>query len=310
MKNKIFKLTIIVGFCFLFPTAFTLFISGRQKPGTQVTNESGQTIIIEQNNRTIKIDVEDFIPCVLASQLPIDTPMEALKAQAVVMRTYILWHMEDNPSINVKKLDISYIYYDDLKTIAGDDYTEYYKKLTTAAAETSGQVIKHYEELIIPYFHAISTGKTRNGNEALKNEDYPYLISKECSYDTESPDFLTITYVDKNDFVNTLKEHASELEISSENPLENVQVLTRCSAGYISSIQIGNKTFTGDEIQRFFKLKSPYFEFENYEDQIRIICKGNGHGLGLSLFGASKMAENGSSYTDIITYFYTDVIVE
>ena len=89
-----------------------------------------------------------------------------------------------------------------------------------------------------------------------------------------------------------------------------MQVLNRCSAGYISSIQIGDNTFTGDEIQMYFSLQSPYFEFENFEEQIRIICKGNGHGLGYSIYGGCKMAENGSSYKDILTYYFTNITIE
>ncbi len=310
MKHKLLKITIIITFCLLFPTAFTLFINGKQQTPITSHQHSGRTIIIESPSATYEMDMEEFIPCVLANQLNISTPTEAIKAQAVIIRTYILYYMENNTEINAKDLNLPYTLYDDLKNIVGDEFSSYYTKLKNAVAETSRETIKYNNSLIIPYFHAISAGITRNGQEALNSTAYPYLASKECSDDTSSQDYLTITYVDKKSFVDILKKHKEDIQINEANPLENTQVLTRCSAGYVATIQIGDATFTGDEIQMYFSLKSPYFEFENYEDQIRIICKGNGHGLGLSIFGAAKMAEKGSTYKDILGYYYTDVMVE
>ncbi len=310
MKNILIKIIIIVSFCLLFPTALTLFINGKQSTTVPELKSSGRTIIITTDSKTYEMDMEEFIPCVLANQLDIDSPDEAIKAQAVIIRTYILYYMNDNTTIDASKLDLAYTLYDDLKNIVGDDFSTYYTKLKNAVADTGGEIIKYEDSIIIPYFHAISAGKTRNGEEALGSADYPYLLSKECADDTSSQDYLTITYIEKSDFVNILKEQCDDLQINEENPLENIQVLSRCSAGYVSSIQVGNCTFTGDEIQMYFSLKSPYFEFENFEDRIRIICKGNGHGLGLSIFGATQMAEKGSTYKDILSYYYTGVTIE
>lgn len=310
MKNILFKITIIVTFCLLFPTALTLFINGEKSSTLPQTQNSGRTIIIKTDSHTYKMDMEEFIPCILANQLNINCPIEVIKSQAVILRTYILYNMNDKTTINVDELNLSYTLYDDLKNIVGEDFSTYYTKLKNAVAETNGETIKYKDELIIPYFHSISAGKTRNGQEALGSTEYPYLISKECADDTSSQDYLTITYIGKDDFINILKKYRNDIQLNKDNPLENTQVLSRCSAGYVSSIQIGDNTFTGDEIQMYFSLKSPFFEFENFEDQIRIICKGNGHGLGLSIFGAIKMAEKGSTYKDILTYYYTDVTIE
>lgn len=310
MKNKIYKIIAILSFCLLFPTAFTLFVNGKRPSSTPKTPKSGRTIILKSENNTLKMDMEEFIPCVLANQLSIDTHPQAFMAQAVIIRTYILYYMEEHTSIDASALNLPYTTYEELKNIVGDDFSEYYTKLKEAVSQTSGQVITYEGKLIVPYFHGISSGKTRNGYEALSNENFPYLISKESTYDTSSQDYLDITYIDKSEFVNILKEHRPEITISEENPLVNSQVLSRCSAGYISSIQIGDQTFTGDEIQICFSLKSPYFELENFENQIRIICKGNGHGLGLSIFGSTKMAEDGKTYKEILTYYYTGVNIE
>ncbi len=310
MKNKLIQLLIIIAFCMLFPTALTLFINGRNKSSLPEIKDSGKTIIINTDSGTINMDMEEFIPCVLANQLNISSPTEAMKAQAVIIRTYILYYMEDNSEINADSLNLSYTIYEDLKNTVGEDYSEYYTKLKSAVSETSGQVIKYEGKVIIPYFHSISAGMTRNGDEALGSADYPYLVSKDSSTDSEADGYLTITYISKSDFVNTLKKYRENIQVSEENPLETMQVLSRCSAGYISSIQIGDNTFTGDEIQMYFSLQSPYFEFENFEDQIRIVCKGNGHGLGYSIYGGCKMAENGNSYKDILTYYFTNITIE
>ena len=304
----LYKVIAIIAFCLLFPTAFTLFVSRNGTSSLPQTKSSGHTIVLK--NEKLEMDIEDFIPCVLANQLSIDSPPEAMKAQAVIIRTYILHYMENKNSIDVTELGLSYTLYEDLKEIVGEDFSNYYTLLKEAVAGTSGEVITYNDELIVPYFHSISSGKTRNGNEALSSQNYPYLISKESVYDTSAQAYLDITYIDKSDFISILKKHRPEIIISDENPLENIQVLSRCSADYISEIQIGDQTFSGDEIQMIFSLKSPHFEMENFEDQIRVICKGNGHGLGLSIFGSTKMAEEGKTYTDILTYYYTDVVIK
>ncbi len=310
MKHKILKISIIIGFCLIFPTAFTLFSNRSDSNIVTKTKSSGKTIVIENNSQTIKMDMEDFIPCILVNQLSIDAPAEAIKAQSVVIRTYILNHMKSTDSINASSLGLPFTLYEDLKNIVGDDYSNYYTTLKNSVNETSGEVIKYDGQLITPYFHSISAGKTRNGEEALFSSDYPYLISKDSTSDTSMPNYLNIIYIEKSEFANKLKGYNEQLIINLEDPLESSQVLSRCSAGYISSIQLGNQTFTGDEIQMIFSLTSPYFELETYENQIRIICKGNGHGLGLSLSGSIAMATEGSSYKEILTYYYTDVTIE
>lgn len=308
MKQTLYKSIVVIAFCLLFPTAFTLFVSRNGTASLPETKSSGRTITLKDEK--LEMDMEDFIPCVLVNQLSIDSPPEAIKAQAVIIRTYILHFMGNNNSINASELDLPYTLYEDLKDIVEDDFSNYYTLLKKAVASTSGEVITYNDQIIVPYFHQISSGKTRNGNEALASEDYPYLVSKESIYDTSAQTYLDIIYVDKSDFIKILKEQRPEIVISADNPLENMQVLSRCSADYISEIQLGDQIFTGDQIQMIFSLKSPHFEMENFEDQIRVICKGNGHGLGLSIFGSTKMAEEDKSYKDILTYYYTDVVIK
>lgn len=309
MKRRLIKFSTIIGFCLLFPTVFTLFMN-RSNNVPKETISSGKTIIVNSGSQTVNMDMEDFIPCVLVNQLSIDSPTEAIKAQSVVIRTYILSYLGNNEQINAEDLNLPYTLYDDLKNIVGDDYVTYYTKLKDTVQETFGQTIKYDEKLITPYFHSISAGVTRNGTEALATDTFPYLMSVDSTYDTSADNYLTITYLEKNEFVEILKKYAEDIVIDEDDPLATCQVLGRCSAGYISSIQIGDCTFSGDEIQMIFSLASPYFEIENYENQIRIICKGNGHGLGLSIFGATAMASEGHTYKDILTYYYSGVTIE
>lgn len=310
MKKFSIKIFIIISFCIFFPTAFTIFINGREKAPAINSQDSGKTIIIEDNFTKLKMDMEEFIPCVLVNQISIDSSSEAIKAQAVVLRSYILKFMGDKDSINAKDLNLPYITFEELKKIVDKDFPEYYQKLHKLVSETFGEVIKYDGKIIMPYFHGISAGKTRNAAEVFAEGEYPYLVSKESPEDLSAADYLTITYLSREEFSQKLKDFNREIIISDDNALETIQIVSRCSAGYISCVQIGSLTFTGDEIQKCFGLCSPYFEFEEYENEIRIICKGNGHGLGLSIYGAIKMAEKGSSYKDIINYYYTDVTIE
>lgn len=268
------------------------------------TSESGRYVITPEG----KIDVEDFTAFVLAAQMSIDSEEEALKAQAIIIRTYLYHIMENSNSsnIDVAKTGFTYKTSEDLEKMWGDAFPEKYNKLMKIIENTSLQIITYEGKVIKPYFHASSSGYTRNGSE-LFEEAMPYLLSVQSSKDVESENYLQGIIIEKATFVTKLREAKTEISISDEKPLETMQIISRCDAGYIASLQIGNVILTGDEFAYIFKLNSPNFQVEEYEGNIRIITKGLGHGLGLSMHGAAELAKSGKSYQEILKHYYTGV---
>lgn len=89
--------------------------------------------------------------------------------------------------------------------------------------------------------------------------------------------------------------------------MDTVQIVERDEGGYITAIQIGTALYKGEEIQEALGLSSPSFTIESFEDKIRIVCQGDGHGFGLSQWGAVQMAENGSTFEEILNYYYKNI---
>ena len=75
----------------------------------------------------------------------------------------------------------------------------------------------------------------------------------------------------------------------------------------IKTINIGNKTFTGVELRKIFKLNSANFDISVNEDEITFNVTGYGHGVGMSQYGANGMAKMGKNYEEIIKNYYQDV---
>ncbi|HWT27632.1 MAG TPA: stage II sporulation protein D, partial [Mobilitalea sp.] len=98
-----------------------------------------------------------------------------------------------------------------------------------------------------------------------------------------------------------------DIDITEKNFFDKVKVSERDSAGYVTKIDLGSKSVPGEEFAKVVGINSNHFYIEDYEGKVRIICNGVGHGVGLSQYGANVMAENGSSYKDILTHYYTGV---
>lgn len=300
------KYLMVVAVVICFPWIFTLAFGQNNGQYIYETKSSGRYVQIEGS----QIDVEDYVAMVLSGQMDIASEEEALKAQAVVIRTYIYEMMEEcgKDTLSAEDTGFSYYTYKELEDIWGEQFEENYNKLMKVVSNTSMEVITYDKKLIKPYFHLASSGNTRDGAQVI-GEEVPYLKSVQSSKDVESERYLQGVIIDKKDFVETLRKAKSDICISDESPLETLQIVSRCEAGYISSLQIGNVTMTGDEFVYIFNLASPNFQVDEYDGSVRVVTKGCGHGLGLSMYGAIKLAETGKSYKEILCHYYTDVSI-
>lgn len=301
------KYMLIVMGVICFPWLVTLMFTGEFKGKVYRTTDS-EYYVIDKKSR---ISLEDFVACALVKQMDIGEKDEALKAQAVIVRTYIYEKMAEEKvkEINVKKLDIPYISYEEMEKIWGDDFPENYNKLMKVVEDTSAQVLMYKGEAIKPYFHNTSCGYTRDGVSAL-GEGYEYLVSVQSVGDVDSENYQSSVSFTKEEFVKLLRKNKESIALSIENPLETMQVIKRDNGGYVEELQIGNVTMSGDEFAHIFSLKSPNFQVEESEGKIHIVTKGIGHGIGLSVYGSILLAKEGKNYTEILQHYYSEVYLE
>ena len=72
----------------------------------------------------------------------------------------------------------------------------------------------------------------------------------------------------------------------------------------------GRATLTGTAWRSLLGLKSTLFSAKLIKDSVTFTGFGAGHGLGISQWGAKRLAETGKSYADILHHYYTGVTLQ
>lgn len=316
MKQIFIKTLVVCVIVLLLPYILTLFLSSNKlnKKSIEAMNFK---INYESNGQIEDLDLDTYIMGVMAANMPAGYHIEALKAQAIIARTYALYNMalltEEGPSDEIFttwELGIPYIDISDMKPYWGaTDFATYYSKIENAVQGTKDQVLVYDGELVLPLFFETGAGYTRNSIEAL-NVDIPYLSSVESSQDVTSINYLKISEYYISDLIKLLNNHFPEAILSDDLFFDEVIVTERDSTGYVKTINLGNLKITGEEFAKALGLNSYNFTLEQYNGNVRIVCKGVGHGIGLSQYGSNAMAREGSLYTDILSHYYmgTEVI--
>lgn len=254
-----------------------------------------------------KIDIvplEDYVIGVVAGEMPAKFQEEALKAQAVAARSYIMYKIIRNQDKDYDVVDtvLNQVYMDDndLKKKWGNDYEKYKNKIEKAVRSTAYQYITYNGEVADALFFSTSSGFTENSEEVFVSKVH-YLQSVKSEWDEISPVFSETIEFNKNDF-------CKKLQIMVNSKI-NIEVIDITSAGKVKKIKINEKTFTGSEIVNILGLRSSNFTI-TIDDKVIVNTKGYGHGVGMSQYGAEGMARAGYKYDEILTYYYTDVKIE
>jgi stage II sporulation protein D len=256
-----------------------------------------------------KIPLEEYVVGVVASEMPSSFELEALKAQALAARTYLIRQMNsDSKLLGVPKnvnADISdnhqfyqvYKNKDELAKQWGENYKSNINKIQNAVNATKGQILTYDRTPIDPSFFSTSNGYTEN-SEDYWTASLPYLRSVPSPWDKNAPD-----YIGTKEF--TSREFKSKL---GTNLTSDISV-KRTSTNRVSSITINGRKFSGDEFRKALDLRSTDFSFNIVGDTIQFTTIGYGHGVGMSQYGANGMAKEGKNYQDIVKYYYQNVTI-
>ncbi|MBE6152459.1 MAG: stage II sporulation protein D [Firmicutes bacterium] len=263
------------------------------------TEEKENLITVYRSNGIIlELQMEEYIVGVVAAEMPASFNIEALKAQAVIARTYALKKISRGEVLTDTVSTQSYIDVFQMKEKWGNDYAKYYNKIVNAVNSTKGEYLIYDGEYIEAVYHSTSNGYT----EAAVNvwgKSYPYLKSVESSWDKSVNSYLKITN----------KELETVLNILGISYDENIpiNIIKRNDSGRVSQLKIGEKIFSGIEFRNLLGLRSTDFDIEINNDVMTIITRGYGHGVGMSQYGANEMAKKGYNYQGIINHYYNGV---
>lgn len=257
------------------------------------------------SEEVIKIPFEDYIVGVLAGEMPISFEIEALKAQAVAARSYVMKKMEYNKDKVYDVVDtvLNQVYLDDehLRAVWKDDYNNNINKIKKAVLETHNEYLEYDGKVVDAMFFSTSVGFTENSEEVFPNK-VPYLRSVESKWDEISPVYEVNYNFDLKDFYQKL-----DLDY---NDKVNLEVIDKTSTGRIKKIKINNKLFDGSEVVNKLELRSNHFTINQNNDKVHIVTKGYGHGVGMSQYGAQGMALEGYKYDEILKHYYQDVKIK
>lgn len=251
------------------------------------------------------VPLEDYVIHVIAGEMPVDFHIEALKAQAVASRSYVMYQITKSQNKDYDVIDtvLNQVYLDDnyLKNVWGNNYDEYMSKIKDAVFSTSYEYITYNGELAEALFFSTSSGITENSEDVFIQE-VPYLRSVESPYDSISPAFnYNLEY--------TYSEFCNLLGLNYSNNI-NVETLDKTRTGRINKIKINEKIFSGSDVAYLLNLKSTNFLISQYDNKVHIKTSGYGHGVGMSQYGAEGMAEAGFTYDEILKHYYSGVEIE
>ncbi len=250
-------------------------------------------------NEISKVPFEEYVKGVLAGEMPASFELEALKAQAVAARSYVLVQMKKNKNndYDVVNTVTNQVYLSDekLKENWKNEYKTKIKKVKKAVLETEGEYLSYNGEIVEALFFSTSTGKTENSEDVFSSK-VPYLRSVSSTWDKSSPVYEDTAIFDIKDFY-------QKLGLEYQEKLEQ-QTLETTSTGRIKKIKINNTEFTGRDVATKLSLRSNCFTITQNETKIIIKTKGYGHGVGMSQYGALGMAKEGYTYDKILKHYY------
>lgn len=269
-----------------------------------------------KTDEVIVIEPEEYLKGVVASEMPADFNIEALKAQSVTARTYLLYRLKKYPEGHPDHPDApvcsdihcqAWTSKNDLIASHEDGWYEtYWEKIEDAVDSTNGQILTYEGKIIEPLFHSTSGGRTENSEDVFSTA-VPYLRSVESPYESEAPKLHDSVNLTVDEFIRKIKSIYGNLDISPDNLNEKIQLGEVSEGGKIKTIYIDNTEITGREMRSIFNLNSTDFNFIQSGDEIEIVTNGYGHGVGMSQWGADGMADEGYDYKEILKHYFTDI---
>jgi len=263
-------------------------------------------VYLAGEKRVETVPLEAYVRGVVAGEMPADFELEALKAQAIAARTYIirkLLEAERDGTGGGRDYDVTdgegdqvYIPLGQMRRMNLERRDEY-ARFARAAADTEGLVLVYGDEPILAVYFSTSGGYTEDA------EDYwsaavPYLQSVPSPWDAQ----LSPRFEQKVEM--PLDEFYERLGIGERDRKGGIEVLSRTEGRSVKKIRIGKRVLTGRKVREALELPSANFSLRIADGRITLICRGHGHGVGMSQWGAQALALAGNDAESILAWYY------
>lgn len=278
-------------------------------------------VYLSREHKIASVPLEQYVRGVVAAEMPIEFEPEALKAQAIAARTYIVRRLVngDVSGLSSEATSAGAVVTDTVKhqVYATDQqlkarwgkaaYGANMDKISRAVGETQGMIATYRGEPIQAVFFSTSNGYTENSEDYFR--DYiPYLRSVPSPWDQAIAPRYKETVVLKA--TEAYKKLGIPQAIAASAKTSGATVMERTEGRRIKSVRIAGKTFTGREVREKLGLNSSQFNWKLRDGKIEITTYGYGHGIGMSQWGANGMAKEGKTAEQILKHYYTGIAIE
>jgi len=271
-----------------------------------------ETIRVKTDAGEITMDMQDYLVGVVAAEMPASFHPQALRAQAVAARSYAMycagfskhgtaqvctdpgccqaWHSED-----------------ELRKKWGESFDADYEKIRSAVDATGGEYLCFGGQPVFAAFHSSSAGATENSADVWSA--VPYLVSVSSPETAEDvPNYISRVECSPIDLRDTVLSAHREADFSGAQE-DWIGELRRDEAGRTASVMLGGVEVDGKELRQLFSLRSTAFTLEYHDGSFIFTVTGFGHGVGMSQYGADKMARDGADYGQILAHYYPGTLL-
>lgn len=275
--------------------------SSGQAPSSEQRAPEQEIAVLGENGEVMQMPLSEYLTCVVLAEMPVSFEEEALKAQSVVARTYTL--RAANGAAKHEQASVctnsgccqGYMAVEAYLSKGGT--AEAVQRIRSIVDQTDGQVLTYDGKLIEATYFSCSGGSTEDA-VAVWGTDVPYLQSVESPGEEHAAHYTdTVTFA--------AADFASKLGVKlAGKPADWFGEVTYTVGGGVATMTIGGEVYPGTTLRSLLGLRSTAFEVQTGADTVTVTTHGYGHRVGMSQYGADAMAATGSSYAQILAYYY------
>ncbi|MDO9536139.1 MAG: stage II sporulation protein D [Bacillota bacterium] len=281
-------------------------------------------IYLSDRNEIGEIKLEEYIRGVVAAEMPASFHLEALKAQAVVVRTYTLHKSlllggtgcRKHPGVDLcTDSTCCQAWVDDQLALLKwkDEEADFYlERITEAVSSTQGLILTYHGIPITSVYHSTCGGLTEGAAEVWSGGGAPYLQIVECHFCQHSPYYKKELSMDLRAYAAAFQNEKEAQPVLAEGNTPLMNVIRKSQSGRNLLVSVGKpgQQYSGTEVRGILGLPSTFFQWRVQGDQVIFNTRGYGHGVGLCQYGADGMGKEGNSFTEILQHYYRGVEVE
>ena len=272
-------------------------------------------VYLHAQKKVVSVTREFYLISVMAKEIDIASPVQALKAQAVCINTFLErtrtllkeqkknYDITDDPAHHQ-----SFLTKRELKKFWGESYQTNYRKLQKIAAQMRGIYLTYQGKPILAAYHSSNAGRSESAQNYW-GQAYDYLVPAVSIGDTLCSAYANEVVFTPKALKKALLNYKNKTFSFAESPSDWIGNTDLSPSQTVLNITIAGASLTGREVREALSLKSSFFTVRYQNNRFIFTVSGYGHGVGMSQEGAKYMAKLGFSYKEILLHYYNGVAI-